>query len=280
MTGARQTCLLIAMAMACAFVMARAALAESLYDRVLRTGKIRAAYAVAYPFLIKDPNTKKISGIGYEILDLATKRLGIKLELTEEVLWGTMIEGLRTNRYDIVAYPVWANSQRARAADFSRAICYSPVCAYTRYGDKRIDSPLRAVAEGKYKIATLDGEMSEMIAKSDFPKAKCLSLPQASTVTDILMSVAAGKADVTFVQPVVADDFLKHNPKSVQNITVQSPIRVFPNTFMFKVGEPEFKAMLNTALDEIANSGELEKIIAKYEPYPKAYLRCASPYQK
>jgi len=254
--------------------------AESLYDRVIRTGKIRAAYTVAYPFVIKDANTKKMSGIGYEILDLATKRLGIKLEITEEVTWGTMIEGLRTNRYDIVAYPVWANSQRARAADFSRSICYSPVCAFTKYGDGRIDSSLKGVQEGKYRIGTLDGEMSEMIAKADFPKAKCLSLPQSSTVTDILMSVAAGKADITFVQPVVADDFLKHNPKTVQNITPKNPLRVFPNTYMFKTGEPEFKAMLDTALDEIANSGELENIILKYEPYPHGYIRCATPYQK
>jgi ABC-type amino acid transport substrate-binding protein len=254
--------------------------AESLYDRVLKTGKIRAGYMDWYPFLIKDPNTKKVSGIGFEALDLATKRLGIKLELTEEASWGTMIEGLRTNRYDILACPVWANSTRARVADFSRPICYSCVCAFTKYGDKRIDSSLKGVAEGKYKISTSDGEMAEIISKTDFPKAPRLSLPQSNPVSDLLLNVATGKADLTFTEPAYAFAFLKHNPKSVQNITPNKPLRIFPTVYMFKAGETEFKAMLNVALDEIANSGELEKIIAKYEPYPKAYYRCALPYQK
>jgi polar amino acid transport system substrate-binding protein len=258
----------------------QSASAESLYDHVLKTGKIRAAYTEWYPLLIKDPNTKKISGIGYEALDLAAKRLGLKLELTEEVAWGTMIEGLKGNRYDIIACPVWANSQRARAADFSRSLCYSPICAFTKYGDKRIDSSLKGLTEGKYKIAAVDGEMAEMIAKADYPNAKRLSLPQMAPISDILLSVSTGKADITFTEPLFANDFLKHNPKAVQNITPNKPLRVFPNCYMFKAGEPEFKAMLNTALDEIANSGELEKIILKYEPYPHAYLRCATPYQK
>ena len=99
-------------------------------------------------------------------------------------------------------------------------------------------------------------------------------------ISDILLSVSTGKADITFTEPLFAYDFLKHNPKSVQDITPNKPLRVFPNVYMFKTGEPEFKAMLNTALDEMANSGDLDKLISKYEPYPKAYLRCAKPYQQ
>jgi len=268
-------CILLASLNACTNVYA-----GDLYDRVLKTGTIKAAYTEYYPFFMKDPNTKKYSGISYDLLDLAAKRLGLKLQLTEEVTWGTMIEGLKNNRYDTLASPVWANSQRARAADFSRAICFSPICAFTKYGDKRIDSSLKGVAEGKYKISCADGEMAEMIAKADYPKAPRLSLPQMAPLSDMLLNVSTGKADITFAEPVFVDKFAKHNPKALQNITPGKPLRVFPNVYMFKAGEQEFKAMLNTALDEIANSGELEKIILKYEPYPKAFLRCATPYQK
>jgi ABC-type amino acid transport substrate-binding protein len=264
----------------CLITTGHAAFAETLHDRVIRTGKIKAAYAVYFPLFMRDPNTKKFSGIGYETLLLIAKRLGLQLEMTEEVSTGTMIEGLRGNRYDVMACPVWANATRARAADFSRPLCYSSICAFTKYGDKRLDSTLKGLSEGKYKVATIDGEMAEMIAKADFPQTKRLSLPQLAPFSDLLLSVSTGKADITFGEPVFGYDFNRHNPKSIQNITPNNPLRVFPNVYMFKVGEPEFKAMLNTALDEIANSGELEKIIAKYEPYPKAYLRCASPYQK
>lgn len=254
--------------------------AGQLYDRVLKTGTIKAAYTEYYPFFMKDPNTKKFSGIAYDLLELASKRLGLQLQLTEEVTWGTMIEGLKNNRYDTIASPVWANSQRARAADFSRPICFSPVCAFTKYGDKRIDSSLKGLAQGKFKISCTDGEMAEMIAKADYPKAPRLSLPQMAPLSDMLLNVSTGKADITFAEPVFVEQFSKKNPKSLQNITTAKPLRVFPNVYMFKAGEQDFKAMLNTALDEIANSGEMEKIILKYEPYPKAFLRCAAPYQK
>lgn len=269
-----------ALSIACLAVLVPPASCDPMYDRVTRTGRLRAAYAVYVPFLMKDPNTKKFSGIGYDVLALAAKRLNLTLEMTEEVSWGTMIEGLKTNRYDIIACPVWANAKRAKVADFSRPLCFSTLSAYTKYGDKRLDSSLKDLNSGKYKVACLDGEMAEMIVRTDYPNAKKLSLPQMSDFSEVLLSVSTGKADVAFVEPVIAHNFLKHNPKSIQNITPAAPLRVFPNGFMFNAGEDRFKSMLNFTLDEIANNGELEKILKKYEPFPKAYLRVAAPYQK
>jgi len=229
---------------------------------------------------MKDERTKKFSGIGPEILELAAHKLGLKLEMTEEITWGTMIEGLKTNRYDIMGSPIWANATRARAADFSRPLYYSAVNAYTKTGDKRLNNSLQDLNSPKYKVATMDGEMAEMITAADFPKARRFSLPQMADVSELLLSVSSGKADATFAEPNMVFYFNKHNPNAVQNITPQQPVRVFPNVFMFNAGEEKFKAMLNTTLDEISNSGELDRIISKYEPYPKDYLRVASPYQK
>jgi ABC-type amino acid transport substrate-binding protein len=92
--------------------------------------------------------------------------------------------------------------------------------------------------------------------------------------------VATRKADVTFAEPNTVYYFSKHNLGAVQNITRKKPVRVFPNVFMFNTGEEKFKAMLNTTLDEISNSGDLENIISRNEPYPKDYLRVAVPYQR
>src|SRR6185369_13046620 len=114
---------------------------------------------------------------------------------------------------------------------------------------------------------------------ADFPNAKKLSLPQMADVSELLLSVGTGKADVTFAEPLFAYNFVKKNPKSIQNISANKPVRILPNVFMFNAGEEKFKAMLNTTLDEMINSGDVDKILAKYEPFPKAYLRVALPYQ-
>ncbi len=47
---------------------------QSLYDRVIQSGKIRCAYAVFFPSCMKDPNTGKMSGIGVDTIELVAKK--------------------------------------------------------------------------------------------------------------------------------------------------------------------------------------------------------------
>jgi ABC-type amino acid transport substrate-binding protein len=251
----------------------------SLYERVMHSGKLRCGYLVYTPGCIKNLKTGKMEGVGPEVLELVAERLGLELEWTEEVGLVSMIEGLETGRYDIVGSPIWANSSRAKVADFSRPFYYSPVCAFTRKGDDRFTGKLSAINSDKVTIATMDGEMSSIIARADFPRAKILSLPQLSEMSQLILTVATGKADVVFADPAEVFRFVEHNPNSVQNITPDHPVRVFGDTYMFSRGQSEFKAMLNTTLDELINSGEIDKVIAKYEAYPNAYFRVAFPYR-
>jgi ABC-type amino acid transport substrate-binding protein len=45
--------------------------------------------------------------------------LNLKVEWTEEVGFGQMIEGLSARRYDIVGSGIWQNAARSEQADFS-----------------------------------------------------------------------------------------------------------------------------------------------------------------
>ena len=255
----------------------------SLYDKVIHSGKLRCGYLIYTPGCMKDLKTGKMTGVGPDILALAAKRLGLELVWTEEVGLVSMIDGLQTGRYDIVGSPIWANASRAKLVDFSKPIYYSPVSAYVKKGNNQfsvsVSGNINALNSEKVKIATMDGEMSSIIARTDFPKAKTLSLPQLSDISQILLTVASGKADVAFVDPVEAYRFIEHNPGSLENITRDRPLRVFGNTYMFRRGEAEFKDMLNTTIDELANSGEIDRVIAGYEPFPNAYFRVAYPYR-
>ncbi len=253
---------------------------ESLYDHVMNQGKIRCGYVVYNPGCLKDPNTGKLSGIGIETIEMVAKNLGLKVEWAEEVGWGTMLEGLQTNRYDMIATPIWTNSNRARLVDFSRPIYFSPIYVWVKSGDKRFnENNLDSLNSPKHLIATVDGETAEVIASEDFPQAKKLSLPQLSGVEQVLLNVSTGKADASFEEPAVARDFLSHNPGTIENISKTRPIRVFPNCWMFKRGQMEFKDMIDTALSQLINSGAEEKIIHKYEKYPGTLYRAALPYQ-
>lgn len=273
-------CLFVVLALAgCAKTpIARVDSATSVYDRVMRSGTIRCGYSLYNPGCLKDPTTGKMSGIGVDTLELLAKNLGLKIEWAEEVGWGTMIEGLQTNRYDMIVTPVWATSDRARVVDFSSPLYYSPVFAYVKAGNKTFAADYAHILNSpKYSIATIDGATAEIIAQEDFPLVKRVSLPQLTEFGQLLLTVSPGKADVTFTEPADAAGFLKSNPGSVER--VGKPIRVFPNCWLFRRGQREFKDMIDTALDQLINSGAEDKIIRKYEPAPNALYRVAIPYQ-
>lgn len=253
---------------------------SSVYDRVMRSGVIRCGYVIYNPGFMKDPNTGKMYGIGPDVFEMAAKNLGLKVEWTEEVGFGSMIEGLQTNRYDVIACPIWPNCNRARVVDFGKPLYYSPVFAYVKKGDKRFNANnLVSLNSPQYSISTIDGETSEIIAREEFPKARKSSLPQLSDGAQLLLSVATGKANVSLTEPANAAAFMKNNPGQIECVSDTKPIRIFANCWMFRRGQMEFKNMLDTALEQLINSGYVDKIISKYEPAPNTFFRVAIPYQ-
>src|SRR6266404_562575 len=252
---------------------------ESTYSRVIKAGKIRCAYVIYPPGMMKDPNTGKLSGIAVETIEQVGKNLGLGIDWTEEVGWGSMIEGLDTNRYDLVVSGIWPNSSRAKLVDFSEPLYYSGIGVYVRQNDNRFASDIKPLNAQGIKLTTIDGEMSDIIARNQFPNAERVSLPQLSDNSQMLLNVAQGRADATFVEPYIGDQFLKNNPGTVKNVVDQKHIRVFGNTVMFRRGQMEFKTMLNTAIEELINSGFVDGIVDKYETFPGAFYRRAYPYR-
>ena len=252
---------------------------ESLFERVNRTGVIRCAYVVYPPSMIKDPDSGELSGVSVDVMNKVAEDLGVSLEWTEEVGWSTMIEGLQTGRYDLVVSGIWPNASRARRVDFSVPLFYSGIGVYVRAGEHQLAPDLSNLNEPSVRIATIDGEMSDIIATSQFSKAKRVSLPQLADVSQLLLNVVQQHADVTFVEPAIAYAFEQNNPDTLRNLRPQEPIRVFGNTVMFRAGEYAFARMLNIAIDVLINSGDVERIIARYEPVAGAFYRTAHPYR-
>jgi len=252
----------------------------TVYDRVIEGGTIRSAYIIYPPGATKDPNTGKLSGISVETIEAAAMNLGLKIEWTEEVAWGSMIEGLLADRYDLVVSGIWPNASRAKQVDFSSPLFYSGIGAYVRPADvRRFGVGLSAINSPDFRVATIDGEMSDIIRRSQFPQSQADSLPQTADVSQLLLNVTQGKADVTFVEPYIALQFLAKNPGSITNLVPETPLRVFGNTVMFRRGQFEFKAMLNTAIEELLNNGDIDLLIEKYETFPGALYRTARPYR-
>jgi polar amino acid transport system substrate-binding protein len=218
-------------------------------------------------------------GIFPDTLEEAARKLSLKVEWAEEVTWGTLIEGIQSGRYDLHGSAVLRTSSRARAADFTVPLFFEAAGVYVRPGDSRFLGHLERINEPAVRIATIDGEFSDIIARSDFPRAQVIALPQMADPSQLCLEVANGRADVTFLSTRIAAQYIRKNPGKIENIAVQKPIRVTPVCMMVKRDQYEFKTMINAALLETLNNGTVDSLIRKYDPNSDAYYHVAVPYQ-
>lgn len=251
----------------------------SVYERVINAGTIKASYLTYPPASMKDTKTGKMSGIFVEVLQKACDNLGLKLEWTEEVGWASQIEGLENDRYDIVGSPVWANPTRGKLTTMAIPVYYSGIGIFVRANDNRFDGNFNLIDNPAVRIGTIDGETSDLIARSDYPKAQRVSSPQNTEISQKYLDLASNKCDVVFTEPYNAFVYLKNNPGTIKNIAETSPIRLFGNCYMFKKNEFQLQQMLNVAIQDLINSGFVDRIISKYEPAPRLFYRSANQFK-
>ncbi len=232
-------------------------------EKVLASGEIRIGYIIWAPFMYKDESTGKLTGISYDIVEAAAKKLNLKTNWVEEVGWGTSIEGLKTGRYDILGTQIWPNSARAREAVFSVSPFSSVLYAYGKTGDNRFIGDLSKINSDKVTVVTTDGDAAVSIANESYPLAKLSTLSQTSSHADSLLNIINGKADVTFTDSVTIDLFNKTNPGKIQQLG-DTPVRTFGLVFAFARGEHSFVSMWNVALGELINDGSVERVLEKY----------------
>ncbi len=83
------------------------------------------------------------------------------------------------------------------------------------------------------KISVIDGEMSHpgrFNERLSGGEAKLVSLPNTSDESLIAESIASSKADVTFIEPAVANAYLAKNPGKLRLIN-KEPVADFPGRF-------------------------------------------------
>lgn len=246
---------------------------DAAYDRTIGTGTLKVGYVTYPPSFITDPNTHQFSGISHDILVKAAENLSLKIEFAEEIPFGSVAEAVDSGRVDLIATGIWPTASRGKKADFITPIFYSPVKAYVRANDNRFDNNLSKINDANVKISVMDGEMSSIIASSDYKDAKQVSLPQASDVSQLLLEVSGGKGDVTFIEPAVALAFIAKNPGKIKEVKGVGAVRAFPTAYLVSKNSPKLKSMLDIAVQELIGNGDVDRVLDKYEEFPNSFIR-------
>jgi len=253
---------------------------KNVLEKVLETGKIRAAYTLYPPGCMQNKETGELYGIFVETIEKVGQEMNLEIEWVEPVGWGTQIEGLNNDRYDILGSSVWANPKRAKFAYLSDPLYYSPISVFVRKDENRwndIES-WSILNDSDIKISTIDGGTGEVIVRNNFPKATTIPLPQMTEFSQSFMDVVHKKADLLLLEPYYGFKFLESNPNSIKDISKGKPLRMFGNCYMIKQGEDELQKAINVIVEDLHNSGFIEDLVKKYEEYPNTIVRVSKPY--
>ena len=111
---------------------------ESILQKVQRTKVIKAGYIPYPPFVLVDPNTKKLSGYFIELMDAIVDNMGqgIKIEY-EETTWGTMVVGAQSGKFDVVVSGILSTIPRSMQVTFTRPVLLIGLSAVAKAGETR-----------------------------------------------------------------------------------------------------------------------------------------------
>ncbi len=251
---------------------------ETVFERVLRTKTLRCGY-VSIPLIsLKDPKTGQFSGVSYDIVNAMGRFLGLKIEWAVETNFSTMLEELSLGRVDAICHGDFPKEATVARAEFTDPFHYLGFAAYSRADDMRFDGSLKSLNEPNVRVAVLDGEVSNVIAKTQLPQAQRVSVPQNASISEMILQVTTKKADIAIVPVPVAKLFLKYNPDSIRSAYGEKPIRVYPISLVVSHGETNLLNLLNKAVREVTLNGEADAALHRYFSPDDMFYPVASPY--
>jgi ABC-type amino acid transport substrate-binding protein len=252
---------------------------ETAYERVIRTGTLRCGYEYWDGVIMRDEKASKIIGSMTEIMEAWGKATGLKIEWTAQVGWGEVAAALKTNKVDAHC-GIWASAKKSKEIAFSHPVAYQSLEAFVRKDDHKFDSDLNTLNDPAVKIVIIEGDNSDFVAQEDFPKAQRLALGTLNgTDSEELMHVMTNKADVTFTVAGLWHQFNKTNPDKIRRLNPDEKLRTFGLTVAVDNADLRLLQTINSGIDEIQNSGTLDKILDKANiDFPDMYIKPLKPF--
>ncbi len=246
------------------------AIPETAYQRVLRTGTLRCGYQ-EQPGILEKDSEGNLAGIAADYAQAVTKQSRLKLEwvAADNTSQTNLIDG----KYDALCGHFDAISKVKDNLVYTMPIYYLPVYAYTRSTNKKFDRHYDWINLPSVKIAVAEYTVYAELARISFPQATLITRPAA------LDQVANGTVDITFVDALTGQTYLKNYPNKLRQ--VHGPVlRLLSAGLTLPPDELLLKNMLDNATRELQLSGVIDRILDKYEIAQNLYrpsLRYTDP---
>lgn len=194
-------------------------------ERIRERGVVRIGFANEAPYAYVDSKTGKLTGEAPEIARIILKNLGV--DEVEGVLteFGSLIPGLKANRFDIIAAGMYITPPRCQEIAFSNPTYSIGEAFVVRTGNPlNLHSYADVAQNGKARLGVVTGAIEHDYAlKSDIPTGRINVLPDAPSA---LEAVAAGRIDAYGGTSLTVNDLLSraNNQKLERAEPFEDPI--------------------------------------------------------
>lgn len=236
---------------------------KTAFERVVETRTLRCGYASLPPFITVNADGG-LSGPTYEVANEMGKRLGLKVEWTEETGYGQIPAGLQAGRFDAFCGILWATSIRANVITFTRPTHYMPVYACVRADSTAYDADTTALNDPSKTFSAYDGDISKQLTEVLFPNAKILTVSPMAKAAEWMEQVATGKADaISTCDKVFAANYDRTNPGKVKIAAPDKPLTHVQVVYGLPINDTALKAMLDQALFEMTADGTIARLFSQ-----------------
>ncbi|MEV4038004.1 ectoine/hydroxyectoine ABC transporter substrate-binding protein EhuB [Streptomyces umbrinus] len=236
-----------------------------LLDRLKAQGVVRLGIAGEIPFGYIDRNGK-LTGEAPELARVIFKRLGVDSVQPVPTEFGSLIPGLNSQQFDVVAAGMYINAERCEQVIFSDPDYQMLDSFIVRKGNPKNLHDYKDVVESKAKFATGTGYAEIQYAvDAGYKESDILIVPDQVAG---LNAVEAGRVDVFAGTALTTREVVKKSRKTESTKPFAPLVDGKPHVdgggFAFRPTETGLRDAFNVELRKLKESGELFRILQPF----------------
>ncbi|WP_079103842.1 ectoine/hydroxyectoine ABC transporter substrate-binding protein EhuB [Streptomyces aurantiacus] len=236
-----------------------------LLDRLKAQGVVRLGIAGEIPFGYIDKDGE-LTGEAPELAKVIFKRLGVDRVQPVPTEFGSLIPGLKSQQFDVVAAGMYINAERCAQVIFSDPDYQMLDAFIVRKGNPKNLRDYKDVVKSKAKFATGTGYAEIQYAVEAGYKESDILIVQDQVAG--MNAVEAGRVDVFAGTALTTRDVVKKSRK-VESTEPFSPLvdgkpHVDGGGFAFRPTETKLRDAFNVELAKMKESGELLRLLRPF----------------
>ncbi|MFC8200588.1 ectoine/hydroxyectoine ABC transporter substrate-binding protein EhuB [Streptomyces sp. NPDC060006] len=236
-----------------------------LLGRLKAQGVVRLGIAGEIPFGYIDKNGE-LTGEAPELARVIFKRLGVDSVQPVPTEFGSLIPGLKSQQFDVVAAGMYINAERCEQVIFSDPDYQMLDAFIVRKGNPKNLRDYKDVVESKAKFATGTGYAEIQYAVEAGYKESDILIVQDQVAG--MNAVEAGRVDVFAGTALTTREVVKKSRKVESTEPFAPLVDGKPHTdgggFAFRPTETRLRDAFNVELKKMKESGELLRILRPF----------------